>query len=124
MSPTLGIADVSASYGELALVEQPAISLLESLGWKHANLYTETYGDKGTEGRESEHQVILTRRLRAALEKLNPGLPADAYVQALEQLTRDRSAQLAVNANREVYELIKDGVKVTLPNDHGGQTTE
>lgn len=124
MKPTLGIKEMSASYGELKLVEQPAIELLESLGWTHANLYTEVFGEHGTEGRDSEHQVILTRRLRAALEKLNPGLPADAYAQAIEQLTRDRSKQLAVNANREVYELIKDGVKVTVPDEHGGQATE
>ncbi|TDU32843.1 type I restriction enzyme R subunit [Panacagrimonas perspica] len=124
MSPTLGIKEMSASYGELMLVEQPAIELLESLGWTHANLYAETYGDQGTEGRESEHQVILTRRLRAALEKLNPGLPADAYMQAIEHLARDRSKQIAVNANRDLYRLLKDGVKVTVPDDHGGQTTE
>ena len=55
----LGIKDMSASYGELMLVERPAIELLESLGWTHANLYTETFGDHGTEGRESEHHVIL-----------------------------------------------------------------
>jgi len=124
MSPASGIREMAASYGELMLVEQPAIELLESLGWTHANLYAETFGPHGTEGRESEHQVILTRRLRAALERLNPGLPADAYAQAIEQLARDRSKQLAVNANREVYDLIKDGVKVTVPDEHGGQTTE
>lgn len=124
MSPTLGVREMSASYGELMLVEQPAIELLESLGWTHANLYTETWGDKGTQGRQSEHQVILTRRLRAALSKLNPGLPEDAYEQAVELLARDRSKQIAVNANREVYDLIKDGVKVTVPDEHGGQTTE
>jgi type I restriction enzyme R subunit len=124
MSPTPDVKEMSASYGELMLVEQPAIKLLETLGWTHANLYTETFGEHGTEGRESEHQVILTRRARAALEKLNPGLPADAYAQAIEQLTRDRSKQLAVNANREVYDLIKEGVKVAVPDEHGGQTTE
>lgn len=36
---------------------------------------------------------------------LNPGLPADAYAQAIEQLAQDRSKQSAVNANREVYRL-------------------
>lgn len=124
MSATSGVKEMAASYGELLLVEQPAIELLEALGWTHANLYAESFGEHGTEGRESEHQVILTRRLRAALERLNPGLPADAYAQAIEQVARDRSKQLAVNANREVYDLIKDGVKVTVPDEHGGQSTE
>jgi type I restriction enzyme R subunit len=124
MSPTPGIKGMSAGYGEMMLVEQPAIALLESLGWTHANLYNEAYGDKGTEGRESEHQVVLKRRLRSALQKLNPGLPVDAYAQAIAQLARDRSKQLPANANQEVYDLIKDGVKVTVPDEHGGQTTE
>jgi type I restriction enzyme, R subunit len=124
MSLTTGVRGVVASYSELLQVELPAIELLRTLGWEYANLYTESFGEKGTEGRESEHQVVLIRRLHAALEKLNPNLPDDAYAQAIEQLTRDRSKQLAVNANQEVYDLIKDGVKVTVPDEHGGQTTE
>lgn len=116
--------EVSAGYGELALVELPAIELLAELGWGHKSLYAERFGPQGSEGRESESQVILTRRLRGALEALNPGLPADAYSQAIEQIAQDRSKQIAVNANREVYRLIKDGVKVTLPDEHGGQRTE
>jgi len=124
MSPPTGIRDVAGTYGELALVEQPAIDLLTELGWEHKSLYHETFGAHGTEGRDGEHQVVLTRRLRSALERLNPGLSADAYVQAVEQIATDRFSQLAVNANRDVYRLLKDGVKVTVPDEHGGQTTE
>ncbi|MGH8184668.1 MAG: type I restriction endonuclease subunit R, partial [Rhodanobacteraceae bacterium] len=119
-----GIRDMAASYGELALVERPAIDLLKSLGWQHKDLFSEVLGPDGSEGRESEHQVILTRRLLAALQRLNPGLPVDAYTQATEQLTADRSRQLPVHANQEIYRLLKDGVKVSLPDAHGGQTIE
>ncbi|MDQ3040167.1 MAG: type I restriction endonuclease, partial [Pseudomonadota bacterium] len=123
------MSELAASYGELQLVEQPAIELLMDLGWEHRNLFAERYGadasdSPGSEGRESEHQVILTRRLLTALRRLNPRLPEDAYAQAIEQLTRDRSKQVAVNANREFYRLIKDGVSVTVTDEHGGQTTE
>jgi type I restriction enzyme R subunit len=124
MTPPLGIKEVSAGYGELALVEMPAIDLLTSLGWSFKNLYAETYGELGSEGRESESQVILARRLRAALMALNPGLPSDAYAQATEQLAQDRSKQIAVNANRDFYRLLKDGVKVKVPDEHGGHSTE
>jgi type I restriction enzyme M protein len=48
------------------------------------------------------------------LEGHNPGLPADAYAQAVEQPTQDRSKQNAVNANRGFYRLLKDGVKVKV----------
>ncbi len=124
MTPVSGIREVSATYGELELVEQPAIELLQELGWSYRNLFTETFGPLGTEGRENEHQVILLRRLRAALERLNPGLPIEAYEQAIEQLAQDRSKQIAVYANRELYQLLKDGVKVTIPDEHGGQVVE
>ncbi|MHB1282328.1 MAG: type I restriction endonuclease subunit R [Metallibacterium scheffleri] len=117
------VRNIAAGYGELLLVELPAIALLESLGWTHTNLFAETFGEHGSEGRESEHQVILTRRLRAALQRLNPGLPDAAYAQAIEQIRAERSTQLAVNANRELYRLLKDGVKVSLPDAHGGQET-
>ena len=124
MSAPPGVKEVSAGYGELALVEMPAIDLLTSLGWSFKNLYAESFGELGSEGRESESQVILTRRLRAALVALNPGLPADAYAQAIEQLAQDRSKQIAVNANRDFYRLLKDGVKVKVPDEHGGHSTE
>src|SRR5659263_196104 len=120
----LSVREVTASYGELVLVEQAAMDLLAGLGWTVKNLYGETFGEQGTEGRLSEHQVILPRRLRAALEQLNPGLPADAYAQAVEQITQDRSKQIAVNANRELYRLLKDGVKVKVADAAGGHTIE
>jgi type I restriction enzyme R subunit len=79
-SAVLVAKEVSAGYGELALVEMPAIDLLTtSLGWSFKNLYGETFGELGSEGRESESQVILTRRLRAALVRLNPGLPSSSW---------------------------------------------
>jgi type I restriction enzyme R subunit len=114
---------VAAGYGENSLVERPAIELLASLGWETANLYHEKFGTDGTEGREAEHQIILARRLRAALEKLNPGLPSDAYSQAVDDLTRDRSAQIAVNANRELYRVIRDRAKVQIRDEHGNPET-
>lgn len=124
MTTKLTAKEISAGYGELALVEAPAIDLLTSLGWSFANLYGETYGEHGTEGRVGEHQVVLVRRLRKALESLNPGLPSDAYAQAVEQIVQDRSAQIAVNANRDVYRLLKDGVKVKVADEHGGHSIE
>ncbi|CAM5796576.1 type I restriction endonuclease subunit R [Rhizobacter fulvus] len=124
MTTAHNVKEVSAGYGELALVEMPAIDLLTSLGWSFKNLYAETFGELSSEGRESASHVILARRLRAALVALNPGLPADAYAQAVEQLSQDRSKQIAVNANRDFYRLLKDGVKVKVPDEHGGHSTE
>jgi type I restriction enzyme R subunit len=123
MTTVLTAKEVTATYGELALVEAPAVDLFACLGWSTANLYTETFGKDGTEGRLSESEVILVRRLRAALERLNPGLPADAYQQAIDALTLDRSKQLPANANREFYRLLRERVKVQLPDEHGNPQT-
>ena len=96
-------------------VEQAAIDLFRSLGWVAANVMEETFGERGTLGREHKGEVVLMQRLRAALARLNPGLPASGVDQAIEALTRDRSALTLVTANREIYGLVQNGVKVRVP---------
>ncbi len=95
-------------------VEQAALDLFQSMGWKTANVYHETFGDHGTLGRETSSEPVLVRRLRAALAKLNPTAPADAIDEAVEQITRDRSAMGLAHANRDVYRLLKEGVKLKI----------
>lgn len=63
--------EVIATCGELPLVEMMAIGLFVRLGWRTANLYHETFGQDGTEGRLSNSEVVLVRRLRVALVRLN-----------------------------------------------------
>ncbi|SDA41104.1 type I restriction enzyme, R subunit [Pseudomonas sp. NFACC15-1] len=112
----------SYDYSEDALIEQPAIALFESLGWETGNLYSEWTGSSSSEGRQTQHDVVLEDRLRAAILKLNPGLPQEAIVQVVEELTRDRSKLLEVNANQDVYCLLKDGVPVSVNDEHGHRT--
>lgn len=113
-----------SEYSEDALVEQPAIKLLAVLGWDTANLHGEWSGAVSSEGRQTPQDVVLGPRLQTALRALNPQLPADALEKAFEELIRDRTALLAVNANREVYRLLKDGVKVEVADEHGGTAIE
>jgi type I restriction enzyme R subunit len=111
-------------YTEDSLVEQPAIGIFESLGWHAQNCYHETFGSGGTLGRADRTEVVLTVRLRQAIARLNPGIPTEAVEQAVEELGRDRSAMTPVNANREVYKLLKGGVKATYRDgDDGDETT-
>ncbi len=105
---------------EDGIVEKPALSLLRDLGWSPLNLQDEAPGPANPTGRTSFHQVCLPARLRAALERLNPGMPVEALKQAEEALTRDRSAMLPVNANREVMALLIEGVPAQVRNDRGG----
>ncbi len=85
----------------------------------------EVFGASGTLGREASGEVVLVRRLRAALERLNLQLPAEAIASAVDELTRDRSAMTLAGANREVSALLKDGVKVAVPDrERGGLRDE
>jgi type I restriction enzyme R subunit len=119
MSPA---APHSHDYSEDTLIEQPAIALFESLGWETGNLYAEWNGSSSSEGRQTQQDVVLEDRLRAALCKLNPDLPNEAINLVVEELARDRSKLLPVNANQEVYRLLKDGVPVSVTDEHGHNT--
>jgi type I restriction enzyme R subunit len=111
-------------FTEDLLVEQPAVELFCSLGWERVNAYQETLGADGTLGRESQHEVVLTRYLRTALERLNPALPAETVQIAIDTLTRDRSAMSPAAANRELYRLIRDGVRVNVRQENGSEQPE
>jgi type I restriction enzyme R subunit len=113
-----------SKFSEDQLVEQPAIALFAELGWSTMSAWSEALGPAGTLGREHHSEVILVRRLRDALGRLNPALPVQAIESAIEQLTSDRSAIDAVRANREVYGLIRDGVRVKVRQDDGSETPE
>ena len=113
------------AYTEDQLVEQPAIGLFADLGWQTVSAMEETLGAAGTLGRETKGEVVLATRLRSALVRLNPALPAEAINNAIDEITRDRSAMLLEAANREVYRLLKEGIVVSVPDHaHGGQKTE
>ncbi len=101
-------------YAEDQLVEQPAIGLFAELGWQTVSAFEETFGANGTLGRETPSEVVLLPRLRAALQKLNPALLPEAITAAIDELTRDRSAMSLEAANRAVYLLLKEGIKVSV----------
>lgn len=112
-------------YSEDALVEQPAIELLQTLGWQTLNAFHEFEQAGGSPlGRETRSEVVLAARLRAALQKLNPTLPGEALAQACEELIRDRSRLSLTQANREVYDLLKHGVRVRRLDPEGGETVD
>lgn len=116
---------MSTDYSEDALVEQPAIALFAELGYETANCWHETVGTSGsTLGRETTEDVVLVPKLRSALQKLNPQLDSEPIDLAIEEITQDRSAMSLVQANREVYKMLKEGVKVSFENDEGEEVDE
>ncbi len=113
------------AFTEDQLVEQPAIGLFADFGWSTVSAMEEVLGATGTLGRETQSEVVLLPRLRAALEKPNSTLLAEAIATAINELTRDRGAMLPAGANRDVYLLLKNGVQVSVPDhERGGQKIE
>lgn len=113
------------AYTEDQLVEHPANGLFAELGWQTVSAMEEVFGKDGTLSRETPGEVVLVSRLRAALLRLNPAFPPEAIAAAIDELTRDRSAMLLEHANRDVYLLLREGIKVSTPNrERGGHKTE
>ena len=113
------------AYTEDQLVEQPAIQLFGQMGWETVSALEELPGLDGTLGRETTADVVLEARLRSALIRLNPWLTSEALTVAVDTLTRSRSTMSLAAANRDVYNLLKDGIPVSVPDEHeGGHKTE
>ena len=112
-------------FSEDNLVEQTVIKLVKEL-WAdsacHINAYTDE--EDARLGREHRGEVVLTKYLLPALETINPELPKEALDQAVEQLTRSRSHMSLVNANKEIYTLLRDGASVQVMNRDGEYETE
>ena len=75
-------------YTEDTLVQQTTAAYLETqLGWRAIYAYNqEDFGPDSLLGRSDDRAVVLVRPLRAALVRLNPGMPDDAYDDAVRQL--------------------------------------
>ena len=93
-----------------SVVEQAALAWLESIGWSVQHGAEIAPGEPAAE-RDDYGQVVLAQRLRDALARLNPALPAEALEDAFRKLTRPEGAEL-VARNRAVHRLLVDGVTV------------
>lgn len=113
-----------SDFTEGNLIEQPTINLLSQLGWIYQDCYHETYGTYGTQGRETPNDVVLCSKLFPALKSLNPSAPKEALQIAYEVLIRDRSTASPTEANRQVMELLKNGVPVTFRDSDGVENFE
>ena len=74
-----------------SVVEDAALAWLESIGWSVAH-GPDTAPDMPAAERADYGDVVLARRLRDALARLNPSLPAEALQEAFRKLTRPEGA--------------------------------
>ena len=95
--------------------------LRQVLGWDSVFAWNkETLGPDGTLGRTNTRQAVLTRDLRAALERLNPDLPVSAIDDAIRTLTLYDVSRSMLQHNRDFYRLLRGGVPVEY-RDAGGR---
>jgi type I restriction enzyme R subunit len=100
-----------------SVVEQAALAWLERMGWQIKNGPEIAPGEPGAE-REDYAQVVLATRLRDALFRFNPQLPAEAIDEALRKLIRPEGPDL-VAQNRALHRLLVNGVTVEYRDTDG-----
>jgi type I restriction enzyme R subunit len=108
-------------YSEDLLIQAPTAELLEQqLGWQTVFAQDdEDFGPDSLLGRNNDTEVVLCRDMLAALKRLNPGLPPEAYSQALAQVLLDDITKTLIALNEEKYKLLRDGVPVKYRDPAG-----
>ncbi|MER9838233.1 type I restriction endonuclease subunit R [Mesorhizobium sp. M0145] len=106
---------VTGINSEDRLVQATFAAHLEArLGWETIYAWNdETFGPGGTLGRASTSEAVLTRDLRAALKRLNSGLPSLAIDEAMRALTVHDFSRSMVQHNHDFARLIRNGVPVS-----------
>jgi type I restriction enzyme R subunit len=96
-------------------IEEADIQFFELiLGYAHKDAW-----EKKLIGRDSLKDVVLKEDLRTALKRLNDTLPKECIEFAIDELSKSRVSLTPVLANKEVYNLIKNGVPVSYQNKEG-----
>jgi type I restriction enzyme R subunit len=102
---------MTASFTE-SVVEDAALAWLEALGYAIKHGPAIAAGEPGAErGDPNYRDVALEGRLRQALARLNPSLPADALEDAFRKLTRLDAPSL-LERNRAAHRMLVNGVTV------------
>ena len=100
-----------------SIVEEAALAWLEGLGYAVLHGPDIAPGEPFAE-REDYGQVVLERRLRQGLQRLNPDAPADALDEAFRRLTRPDSPSLVAN-NHAIHRYLVEGVPVEYQRADG-----
>ena len=96
-------------------VELQCIDLFKEIGYQYKNGY-EISPEGSTPERADFKKVILEERLKSALLKINPGIPAEAIKNAIFQILNLNIPGL-LQSNREMYKFMSKGLKVTFTED-------
>ena len=100
-----------------SIVEAATLDWLEGLGWRIAH-GPDIAPHSASAERADYTEVVLERRLRDALDRLNPDLPAEALDDAVRKITRPEGSTLETR-NRAFHRLLVDGVTVEYRTSGG-----
>ena len=100
-----------------SVVEEAALDWLASAGW-HIAHGPDIAPDMAAAERRDYGEVVLGQRLRDALARLNPTLPATTLKDAFRKLTRPEGADL-IQLNRAMHRLLVNGVTVEYRTPEG-----
>jgi len=102
-----------------SVVEDAALAWLEAQGYAVLHGPDIAAGEPGAERRDPDYRdVLLERRLRQALTRLNPDLSREALEDSYRKLTRVDAPSL-VERNRAVHRMLVDGVTVEYRRKDG-----
>ncbi len=100
-------------------VEHATLAWLEGLGYPTLHGPDIAFGELAAERNDPNyHDVVLERRLRQSLIRLNPDLPTEAFDDAFRKLTRTDAPSL-VERNRALHRMLVDGVNVEYRRKDG-----
>lgn len=98
-------------------VEAASLGWLQSIGWQVRNGVEIAPGEPEAE-RGEFGEVVLAQRLRDALGRLNPQLPAEAIEDAFRKLTRPEGVE-PIARNRALHRMLVEGVTVEYRDREG-----
>lgn len=98
-------------------VEQAALGIFTDLGYAYADA-SQIAPDGSAPERSAYGDVILAERLSAAVERLNPNIPAEARAEAIKQLFISETPSL-VEENRRIHRLLTEGVDIEFAAGNG-----
>ena len=102
-----------------SIVEEASLAWLEALGYSVLHGPDIAAGEPDAERDDPNYRdVLLRRRLRQALDRLNPDLPPDGIEDAFRKLIR-ADAPSPMERNRAVHKMLVDGISIEYRRKDG-----
>lgn len=104
---------------ELRLVEEPALKQLQSLDWKYVD--GRTLVPESSDERTSLKEVVLKKRLRSAIKKINSWISDENLDSVLRKLTHGQYTDL-LRANQSLWEILTSYTSVSQDLGSGNRS--